>query len=347
MKAPPDLVLHVGLPHTGGDLLDRAFRTCRRQLRDNAVAYVGAPTTTLNETTNMNTLSARVAAERRRSAVRRDGAQTVLVSDETLLGTSAEPSLGRVEDLITALAPARVSIVLILRRQDRALEFDHLHDVLDGGSAGFETRREQPDPGLDYLALAEALAALPGVQRVHLLPLELSCGAPERLAGQLLAAVGLGEQIDLRRVPSLSPDPVVTARGLTIARAMNAEVSAADEHRLIRDYVLKGFPTEPDQFRLLEDAERQHLLAGYAERNRQLFGRFLPEADPDAYRDDPGTETLTSLTLQAEPMGPARLGPVACALGRADVLAVRLRSLPRLRRRIGAVRARVASRTRP
>lgn len=313
MRPAAELVLHVGLPHTGGAGLGQALRTLRPQLRDHGVAYVPHPD--------------RVKAERRRTATRSGGAQTLLISDDRLLGPPRPPSghppgatvpwfpqarvaIGK---LISALQPARTTLVLVTRRQDRMLELGYTDEQLAGGDAAFETRlADLTATELDYVELLNRLATLSGADRVEVQPEEALRADRHDLVRLLLGIVGVADQVDLSAVPSPPAEPVPTARGLAVLRALTTETDTLEERRLVRDFVLEGYPSSSrDEPKLLDPSQRQAVLIRHAETNRRLFKTFWPGFEPDGYVDDAAT-----LRLSESPLGsfedvaaaPARVG---------------------------------------
>ena len=313
MRAPAEVVVHLGLPGTGGRQVVRALAAARPQLRDHGVAYVrpqrsGTPEERAAE------VAARARAERRRTASRADGGQTVLVGDRALLGHVGGadhpgvwwPQATRVlEPLLAALAPVRASVVLVTRRQDRWLEHQHVEHVLDGSAAGLEAwRAGLPGPAPDLEELAQRLAAVRRVDRVEVLPAEVGDVEPVRLVRHLLAAAGVGDVVPEDKVERTRPRGT-TQRGLAVARALDPELETDEERRLLRRFVLDTFPPRPDEAEVLSAPERAALLSACAPANRRLLERHQPAVDPDAYADDARTARLASTPVprsRAQPL---------------------------------------------
>jgi hypothetical protein len=160
-------------------------------------------------------------------------------------------------------------VVLDVCRQDRLMEYAHLHAVCHGSTSSFaEQFPYSLEPVLDWADLAARIEAVPGVAEVVLRPAEAY-------------GVSLGT-------------PTLSARGVRVARALNAHVSP-DEQVLVRQFVAENFagPTSGNQF--LKPDTRATILAAYAALNRALFRARLPEFPEDAYADDARTAALADL----------------------------------------------------
>ena len=313
MRPPAEVVVHLGLPGTGGRQVVRALAAARSQLRDHGVAYVrpqrsGPPEERAAE------VASRARAERRRTASRADGGQTVLVGDRALLGRGGGsdhpglwwPHATRVlEPLVAALGPVSTSVVLVTRRQDRWLEHQHVDHVLDGAVTGLDAwRAGLPGTAPDLEELAHRLAAVRGVDRVEVLPAEVGDVEPVRLVRHVLAAAGVGDVVPDDRVERTRPRGS-TQRGLAVARALNAELETDEERRLVRRFVLDTFPPRTGEADVLPPEERDALLRACAPANRRLLERHQPGVDPDAYADDARTAQLGSTPVphsRAQPL---------------------------------------------
>jgi hypothetical protein len=158
-------------------------------------------------------------------------------------------------------------VVLDVCRQDRLMEYAHLHAVRHGSTTSFaEQFPYARKPVLDWADLADRIEAVPGVAEVVLRPVEAH--------GVVLGA------------------PTFSARGLRVARALNAHVSP-DEQVLVRQFVAENFPGPESGNQFLKPDARAEILAAYAARNRALFRARLPAFDEDAYTDDAHTAALS------------------------------------------------------
>jgi hypothetical protein len=302
VRPPEELVVHLGLPGTGGRQVVRALSAARPRLREHGVSYVrpqrsGSPQERAAE------VAARARAERRRTASRADGGQTVLVGDRAMLGPVGSPEAPGVwwphadralAPLLDALAPVRASLVLVVRRQDRWLEDRHTEDVLDGSVLELDAWRARlPGPAPDLEDLADRLSRLAGVDRVEVLPAEVGDQQPVRLVQHVLAAAGLGGLVPEGKVERTRPHGT-TARGLAVARALGPELETDDERRLVRRFVLDTFPPGAGEAAVLPLADREAVLSACAAANRRLLARHQPAVDPDAYADDERTARLAA-----------------------------------------------------
>lgn len=169
---------------------------------------------------------------------------------------------------------AGVRVLLPVRRQDRFMEHAHLDAVRRGGAVPFAQQFPAPrKPTLDWAAVAERCRALPGVAAVDVLPLDLGV---DPLA-QILDALGLPAR------PAPPAPPTYSARGIRVARALNAHLETEAERALVRDFVAATFPGPdgPDQF--LSAGTRARIVAAYADANRRLFRDWLPGHPENAW----------------------------------------------------------------
>lgn len=348
MKRTTELVVHVGLPHSGGAGLAQALRALRPQLRDRAVAYLPQLSW--------------AKAECRRTATRTGGSQTLLISDETLLGP-ARPPLGHppgapapwfpqapiaIGELISALKPDRTTVVLLTRRQDRLLELDYAEELLAGVDTQLADRlADLVENPLDYADLLDRLAGVTGVDRLVVGAYEAAAADRRQLVRLLLGTVGLVDPMQLPIDPVLPMNPVLpagtplpldptpTARGLAVARAMNTELDTDDERRLVRDFVLTGYAGGPEDPEVLDPAQRRAVITNHAETNRRLFETYLPDIDPTGYAGEDETRNLS--LSGAGPVtdlasGRARVGVRAAGFRLADHAVLLARSHRRSKR---------------
>jgi hypothetical protein len=329
-----DLVLHVGMPRSVV-VLRRALAKLRPQLRMHGVAFVGGAqieqlrhssgwdcgprTREGNQPRFARELAAAVSAERRHAGgvLGRRPVQTVL-SSERLLGEGhvglrdaeqfrpyATRAVGQV---IEALAARRVQVVLYTHRQDRLMELSYLKRISAGKEYAFED--EFPyrfEPVLDYLDLIDRLHAVPNVADVVVRPLELVDAGQHAFVNDFLGLLGAENALDLSAI-GIDPWPypsVYSGRGAQLALAMNPLMDNPDERRLVSRYLSKNYmASERYSTDLLDRDLRQRILDTYAERNRELFAKYLPDLPPDSYADDPSTFALGNVLSQPAPPKP-------------------------------------------
>lgn len=190
-----------------------------------------------------------------------------VIGDDVIVG--GDPFAAEAVDALRDLAAVRV--LLPVRRQDRYMEHAHLDAVRRGSAVPFAEQFPRPkEPTLDWAAVAERLSAVRGVEQVDVLPLDTDDDAVARALGVTL----------------LEPPPTYSARGIRVARALNAHLETDAERALVRDFVTATFPgrTGPDQF--LSAATRARVVEAYAEANRRLFRDWLP-GYPETAWDEP------------------------------------------------------------
>jgi hypothetical protein len=296
-----DLVLHVGLPHTGAPMLQRALGRLHDQLRARGVAYLGGESST--------ELPALIAAER---ATGGRAIRTMLISCADLAWTPALDDAGcedRVGQVIAAARAQRTQIELHVQRQDRLLEFAYLHAIESGARHTFEEQfPDTADPVLDYARLVRRLAAIPRVTEVVVRPFEfVRAGAPS-FVDDVLDSVGLKGAIDLRRLASKLPPYLVCSRqGLALAHVLNPLLETPDESERLRQFLIDTFGTsEYEDSRVIPDGLRASILDAYGEANRKFFRRHLPDLPEDSYADDVRTDLLAQTLPQVHLPPPSR-----------------------------------------
>lgn len=179
--------------------------------------------------------------------------------------------------LTAALAGATgVRLLLPVRRQDRLMEQAHLAEVRRGSAVPFAKQFPHPlKPSLDWADLAERLRAVPGVERIDVLPLDT--GWDPLLP--VLQALNLPPQ------PAPEEPPTYSVRGIRVARALNAHLENDAERALVRDFVAATFPGRDSANQFLSATTRARVVEAYAPANRRLFLDWLP-GYPDTAWDD-------------------------------------------------------------
>lgn len=169
-----------------------------------------------------------------------------------------------------------VRVLLPVRRQDRYMEHAHLDAVRRGSAVPFAEQFPAPkSPSLDWADLAARVRAVAGVEQVDVLPLDLGTDPVQ----QVLAALGRPPQ------PAVAPPPTYSARGIRVARALNAHLVNEAERALVRDFVAANFPGRSGADQFLSAATRARVVEAYAEANRRLFRDWLPGYPENAWTD--------------------------------------------------------------
>jgi hypothetical protein len=190
---------------------------------------------------------------------------------------------------LRALGASEVRVVLDVRRQDRLMEHAHLQLIQAGGTGEF-AEQFPASAVLDWAALAERVAAVPGVAEVVLRPVEEFGERPVALAADLLRTAGI-----TGLTTEEAPAPLTyTARGLVVARAMNAHLVSEEECALAREFVGDLLPGPSAGNLFLEPDARSAILSGHAEANRKMFRTWLPDRPEDGYLTDQGTAALAA-----------------------------------------------------
>lgn len=217
-------------------------------------------------------------------------ADPALLGSEPIGPADAErlrPEAG--ERLRAALAEHRATrarVVLPVRRQDRLMEYAHLDEVRRGSAVPFAEQFPRPrHPSLDWGDLARRLSEVPGVEDVVVSPLECSTDPVQAF----IAGAGVLGPWDHPAPPA---PPTYSARGIRVARALNAHLVDDAERALVREFVAAQFPGPIEGNQFLSAGTRSRILNAYAAANRRLFRDWLPGLPSDAWLDDTRTARL-------------------------------------------------------
>lgn len=316
----PRLVLHVGMQQTGARMIQRALTRLRPQLRHHGVGFLSErDVTSLDHTAGcLNDIDASlddaptferelhelVVAQMERvreprvaliSSDRLLGAANLGRSDEKRFRPFAEASI---EQVVMALEPEAVEIVLIVRRQDRLMEACYLRAIQAGEHHPFPRQfRRRFEPRLDYVELLERLERLDGVRNVRVRPFELIGAGPRAFVDDFLAAVDLGGKLDLSVLPAtLEPYRMYSRRGMKIARRMNRLLDTDRERAAVCRFLLEQYGSSDDrETRFLPKRARQRIIESYRDTNEALFARYMPDLPVDAYSTNEATRALGTI----------------------------------------------------
>lgn len=323
MRAP-ELVLHAGFPQTGVTMLQRALCRLRPQLHRHGIGLVDGSSLAELESVEgwqckktTDPAAARAferefaeLVDREEAEVARQSASGVhklVVSSAHLVGRQnvnrrdGHPfrrfAVPAVAQAIRALGPSRVQLVLYTRRQDRLMEFCYLREVQKGRAHTFG--RQFPhrfQPVLNYHELLARLEGLPEMEDLRVRPFELVGSSAARYAGDFLTALGLDGQLDLAPLGTdLTPYRVYSRQALRIALEINPLLESERDRRLVRDFLVERFPgTDEESTRFLPTYERARILDSYAQVNRDLFERYMPDLPAHTYANDEATGRLAT-----------------------------------------------------
>lgn len=322
MRAP-ELVLHVGFQQTGVTMLQRALCRLRPQLHRHGIGLLdGSSLAGLESVEGWQCKKtdpkaaraferefAELVAEEEAEVARQcaGGVRRLVVSSAHLLGRQnvnrrdGRPfrrlAVPAVAQAIRALGPPRVRVVLYTRRQDRLMEFCYLREIQKGRAHTFG--RQFPhrlEPVFDYHELLGRLESLAEVEEVRVRPFELVGSSAARYTDDFLTALGLDGQLDLAPLGTdLAPYRVYSRQALRIALDINPLLESDRDRRLVRDFLIERFPgTDEDATRFLPTYERARILDSYAQVNRDLFERYMPDLPPHAYASDEATDRLAA-----------------------------------------------------
>ncbi|MCZ7531698.1 MAG: hypothetical protein M5U31_16000 [Acidimicrobiia bacterium] len=317
------LVLHVGLHHTGGDFLTESLRVLRPQLHRHGVALLTdddlAGLSHRDGWATRPDSAAEIATDfegelRVVAGAALDAARRSATTPRTLLITSAElsgrrpPGLGdrdtfrpfaepAIRQVVDALDPGRVQIVLHTRRQDRLMECCYVSEVQRGRHHSFPHQfPNRYEPVFSYVALVERLMALPRVRGVRVRPYETIGAGTVSFVDGFLGAVGLSGRLDLSDLATEHHESSLYSRNaLRLALAMNPHLDTERERSLVRSFLLEEFPSPPyTEARFISKKSRARIIDAYRDDNEHLFSTHMPDLPRDSYASLEATRRLGS-----------------------------------------------------
>ena len=346
------LVLHVGLHHTGADLLAQSLVLLRPQLHRNGVALL-----TTDELAGLAHADGwaleqgsppdhaplfdgelRVLAGAEVDSAARSGAtaRTLLITGEQLTGgripgrgdrDSFRPCAeAAIRQVIEALDPNRVRLVLYTRRQDRLMESCYVSEIQKGKHHSFP--RQFPnryEPIFSYVSLTERLLGLPRVRGIRVRPYETIGAGVIPFVDDFLAAVDLRGKLDLSVIgDEVQQGSVYSRNALRLALAMNPHLDTVRERTLVREFLLSEFPSPPyTEARFISRKARERIIAAYRSDNERLFATHMPDLPKDSYGSIEATLLLEKAKESSPTHSPPRARRARRAVGR------RLRRLAR------------------
>ena len=321
----PRLVLHVGMPRTATTSVQQSLVALQPQLRRRRIGYISHSTLVSGPSRAgwMNRVGAEASrrgdfnAELRElvrkefSACRRATgrtARTLFISSEALLGARvpgpvdfpifrpyAEQAISQV---VEAVDPDRVELILTVRRQDRLMESSHVWELQKGRHFKLSTQFPYwPQPQLSYTALLSRLGALPRVADVHVRPFELISGGLLGFLADIIQPLGLRRALDLSAVPksATTRNRSYSQPAVSLAREINRHLETPQQRAAAKDFLLTTFPSPPyPPATILLPQRRERILRAYAEDNRALFQRWMPHLPADSYATEADTKAMAS-----------------------------------------------------
>jgi len=312
------LILHVGVPNTGSSLIQLAMRQLRTELRHSGVAYIDRKT--MNRLKHFSGWSAyhKAIPENRnnfvkemRSTVKREvrhtfGRRAVVVSNETLIGSSA-PNFGdpywplataALTDVIDAIRPESTTVLMYVRRQDRLIESQYMQRIHLGKTRRWEKfySRVCLDDRVRYQDVIDSIKAVPTVDEIKVSPFEIIGAGPEAFARYFLRSLDLNlehlssELGELRR-----SNPSYTQPAYEIALRINKHLETRAQKEATRTYLKALFPVgEYPKAQLLAKEERLELIERYRPLNEKFFATHMPDFPVDSYSSVEATQRLAS-----------------------------------------------------
>ena len=258
--------LHIGAPKTGTTALQHAFNDNRDALNEAGLSYI-----TPGRKSSANPVA--VALNRGRTDEIRAFADELSEKIEATTNDcliSSELFFARPPDLIAkalpALSPENTTILVWLKRQDLYLESKYLQRAKNARFDGtiWDYIERFDGSGADY---EESLAGWTDAG------FKIEARISDRpILDDALDVLGLNGRIDLPQTPPVNSSPSQLRLDLLQAAA---DAGHPNPRRLQRSLP----PDTGPKARILSNAERKTLLAGYAASNERMRQRFFPDRD--------------------------------------------------------------------
>ncbi len=353
-----NLVLHVGLHHSGAALLGQSLIRLRPQLHHHGVALLTDDNLTglaradgwMRQKDSPAALAPlfdgqlRVLAGAELDSAARSGTvpRTLLITSEHLTGGRepgredrdsfrpyAERAITQAVEALEALEANRIQLVLYTRRQDRLMECSYVSAIQRGKhhsfSRQFPTRNE---PVFSYDALATRLLALPGITGIRVRPYEMIGAGVIAFVDDFLSAIDLGGRLDLSELDDGPHESsLYCRRALHLALDMNPHLETERERELVREFLLAEFPsTAGSEARFLSRKVREQIITAHRADNISLFASHMPDLPSDSYGSLEATRHLEEMTPPTPTVSPSFTRRVRRAVKRRLPVLGRLRS---------------------
>lgn len=321
----PRLVLHVGIHKTATSTLQTALRSLRPQLRAHGVAFINHKQ--VKKLPHVRAWAARLTADplkaprfmaELRSLVEEEvghvqrvtgrPARCVLVSSEQMVGARmpcevdfpvfrplAEVGIAQILD---ALGASDAHVALYTRRQDTLMESAYMWEIQKG--LGHTIHEQFPfmfEPVMDYSQLADRIAGISGIGSLRVRPFESISAGSLAYLDDFLSNVDLAGSLDYSVFEaSPSANRSYSQKALDIALIINPYLDTAKQ-RAGAKRMLKGlFPVgEYPHAVILEDLDREKVLAAYRDANERLFSKWMPDLPAGTYSTIEATRKLPTV----------------------------------------------------
>jgi hypothetical protein len=277
-----ELVVHVGTHKTGTTLLQRYVTKHLDKLVKRGAQYVER-----EEMAQLVGWGERLRSDPQRLRERIDelaavpGTSLILASHEDLIGqpfrTDGEGQLypsaaGNIAALGQAIEGYSARLVLSVRPQDGFLESYYLQSVHEGGHRSFERWLQRVDlDRLSYLPLVDALSDVCGAENVRVVDFGRIKQGAESFLEYFLRTID--PRLDMSVEYHASHNRSLSAKGLQMALAANARISAPEDRRAMRFFLQKHYSNaDYPRAELLSDELREQLRTRYQGEYEQLVG---------------------------------------------------------------------------
>lgn len=218
--------------------------------------------------------------------------KNVFISEELLLGLMHDPGMPNPLDLRIDFTRRllrgfeKVHLILIVRRQDKFIESHYNQQVMRGETREFdEVLAELPLDNYCWDTIADAWTEGFGEGSLTVIPFEPSvlatASGPENTVSAIAQIMGMNFHFDTKDLPIVNPS--LRPELLAAQREINQKFDRVTADR-ISDILAKRVRKVPGAAQgLFSDQGRQHILDRYAESNKRLFEKYIPQYSADEY----------------------------------------------------------------
>lgn len=219
--------------------------------------------------------------------------KTVFMSEELLLSLVHEPGQENPLDLRIAFTKKllegfdEIKIILVVRRQDKFIESHYNQQVKRGETRPFaEVFKDLPLDNYCWDVIADAWEEGFGEGNITLLPFETSVlatapGGPQNTVAAICNLMGAHIAVETRHLPIVNPS--LRPDLLPAMCEINSKLDRKSAD-MVADIFARNVRKVPGAAQgLFSKEDRQALLDRYAESNKRLFSKYIPQCSVGEY----------------------------------------------------------------
>lgn len=212
------------------------------------------------------------------------------LTNENLMGVSYEATKENLyhntQKLISYLAQGfNIKIIIVVRRQDTFIESLYNQLLKRGEQRAFSEFLEQfPRENHFWNKVADSYAEIFGHENIHIIPFEKqvieTSGLDDFFTG-ICRALGIQQSLNFSQLPTINPS--LAPKVLELQQHANKILTKNEAHAL-SDWLEQNIAKHHSApHNLLSEEQRKEMIDYYAENNRILFEKYIPDCSPNYY----------------------------------------------------------------